>query len=207
MLSLSLVLLVEYLAQGMPFRRLVATGMVRIIDMLLIGSIFYFSENTIAPLGLSRSRMKHGIIRGILWSFCFGIIAGIMFLGLMMAGINPVPLIHIRLPDRFFDIMIFYGVAGLIGPVAEEIFFRGMIYGYVRKLFSSPQESTGIFFATAISTALFVAAHFSQWDAAVLQCVGGIVFCAAYEKEKSLMTPIVIHCSGNMALFTVSLLS
>ena len=40
----------------------------------------------------------------------------------------------------------------------------------------------------------------------VTQIVGGVVFCLAYEKEKSLLVPIVIHMLGNAALFTLGLL-
>jgi membrane protease YdiL (CAAX protease family) len=35
--------------------------------------------------------------------------------------------------------------------------------------------------------------------------VGGVVFALAYEKEKNLLVPIVIHISGNLAIFALSL--
>jgi len=38
------------------------------------------------------------------------------------------------------------------------------------------------------------------------QIVGGILFAAAYEKEKNLMVPITIHVLGNMAIFSISLI-
>jgi membrane protease YdiL (CAAX protease family) len=37
--------------------------------------------------------------------------------------------------------------------------------------------------------------------------VGGIVFAIAYEKEKSLMVPVTIHCLGNMAIFSLTFFS
>jgi hypothetical protein len=41
----------------------------------------------------------------------------------------------------------------------------------------------------------------------ITQLVGGIVFALAYEKEKNLMAPITIHCLGNLAIFSIGLLS
>jgi hypothetical protein len=41
----------------------------------------------------------------------------------------------------------------------------------------------------------------------VHQVVGGIVFAVAYEVEGSLLVPITIHVLGNMAIFTLSLIS
>jgi len=39
------------------------------------------------------------------------------------------------------------------------------------------------------------------------QVVVGIVFAVAYEIEGSLMVPITIHILGNLAIFTLSLIS
>jgi membrane protease YdiL (CAAX protease family) len=49
-------------------------------------------------------------------------------------------------------------VGGIVAPVAEEVFFRG------------------------------------------------ILFAAAYEIEKNLIVPITIHCLGNLAIFSLSLI-
>jgi hypothetical protein len=37
--------------------------------------------------------------------------------------------------------------------------------------------------------------------------VGGVLFAAAYEKEKNLLVPVTIHCLGNLAIFSLSLIS
>jgi len=46
-----------------------------------------------------------------------------------------------------------------------------------------------------------------EWGIPLPQVVGGIVFAVAYEIEGSLMVPITIHVLGNLAIFTLSLMS
>jgi len=61
--------------------------------------------------------------------------------------------------------------------------------------------------ALLLSTAVFVMAHaIFQWIP-LPQIVGGILFAAAYEKEKNLMVPITIHVLGNMAIFSIAILN
>jgi hypothetical protein len=92
-----------------------------------------------------------------------------------------------------------YLVGGVIGPVAEEIFFRGIIFGFCRRW--------GFYAALLISTAFFVWPHFDGRHLPLTQIVGGIVFTIAYEKEKKMMVPVTIHCLGNMAIFSLAFIS
>jgi membrane protease YdiL (CAAX protease family) len=133
------------------------------------------------------------------WSAGFGIAAGILFSVLLATGINPLKLVHTPLPSAAWQIIIFFIVGGVIGPVWEEIFFRGIIFGFFRRW--------GLYLAILISTALFVLPHYDGNHLPFTQIVGGIVFAAAYEKEKSLVVPITIHCLGNIAVFSLTLFS
>ena len=54
---------------------------------------------------------------------------------------------------------------------------------------------------------MFVLAHPIFPVIPIPQVVGGIVFAVAYEIEGSLMVPITIHAQGNLAIFTLSLIS
>ena len=74
-----------------------------------------------------------------------------------------------------------------------------MLYGFFRRW--------GVVVAIVVSTGVFVLAHPISQGFPIPQAVGGIVFALAYEIEGSLMTPIVIHVLGNLALFTLSLMS
>ncbi|MGD9179205.1 MAG: CPBP family intramembrane metalloprotease, partial [Desulfobacterales bacterium] len=88
----------------------------------------------------------------------------------------------------------------LIGPLAEEIFFRGILYGFFRKW--------GVPTAILLSTLFFVLSHTHTSGSIipVTQLIGGILFAISYEVEKNLLVPITIHCLGNLAIFTLALL-
>lgn len=80
-------------------------------------------------------------------------------------------------------------LAGLIAPVCEELFFRGMLY----RFFSS---RTGPYLAAAIVGILFSLAHFSALAAPVL-FVLGTVNCIVYRATGSIVAPIATHAAFN----------
>jgi hypothetical protein len=86
-----------------------------------------------------------------------------------------------------------------VAPIAEEVFFRGILYGFLRRW--------GVLLALILTTAIFVLAHPVFPGIPVTQMVGGIIFALAYEIEGNLMAPITIHVLGNMAIFTLSLIA
>jgi membrane protease YdiL (CAAX protease family) len=140
-----------------------------------------------------------GFTKGLVWSAGFGVAAGGLFLSLFMAGHNPLMLIRSPLPQGTTRLILFFCVGGIVAPIAEEIVFRGLIFGYLRRW--------GLPAAILISTALFAFIHlvFRNPTIPVTQIVGGLVFAVAYHMGKSLMVPIVIHTLGNLAIFTLSL--
>jgi len=184
---------------GQPGSHLPALGIIRCLEALLLVFITGRFEKDPNAIGLSRSKMLPGLLRGLIWSVCFGIAAGVLFLVLFAAGINPLKLVNTPLPSAPRQIFIFFLVGGVIAPVSEEIFFRGIIFGFFRRW--------GVYAAILISTALFVLPHYDGHHLPLTQIVGGIVFAIAYEKEKSLMVPVTIHCLGNMAIFSLTFFS
>jgi len=78
----------------------------------------------------------------------------------------------------------------LAGPVAEELFFRGYIYGFLRQTF-------GISLSVAASALVFALMH-GSW--AVPQMAGGIVFALAYEYSRNLWVPVGLHIGANSAV-------
>jgi membrane protease YdiL (CAAX protease family) len=110
---------------------------------------------------------------------------------------NPMVFLRNPLPVTGPDITLFFAVGGLIAPAAEEIVFRGLVYGYLRRW--------GVAAGLVGTTLLFAAAHMAS-GIPLTQIVGGLVFALAYEKEKNLMVPVVIHVLGNLAIFSLSLI-
>lgn len=173
-------------------------ALVRLIEIVSLLIVVEKTGIGLAAVGLSGKTALHGLKRGFFWSFGFGGVVGIGFIILALSGVNPFHLFKTRLPGSEIDILFFFIAGGLIAPVAEEIFFRGVLYGYLRK--------NGAVFAAITSTVIFAAMHSIGGSVPVVQAVGGLLFAAAYEIEKSLITPIIIHVLGNIAIFTLSLI-
>ena len=201
-LSIAAIILIEAVASLVISRikisPLIITSGARFLEITLITAIVLVRGEGLPSIGLAPSKMVKGLIKGLIWSAGFGIITFFAFIALFLIDINPLALIHTRLPVQTREIILFFFVAGIIGPIAEEIFFRGIIYGFFRRW--------GVLTALILSTIIFVLAHPTLSGIPVPQLVGGIVFAIAYEKEGSLIVPITIHVLGNMAIFTLSLI-
>ena len=174
-------------------------GITRIVEIILLILITVQFEKTTANLGLVPAEFSAGIKQGLIWSACFGIFAIVLMGLLYLAGINALRLLETPLPDSIVSIFLYLLIGSGIGPLAEEIFFRGIVYGYLRRW--------GVFVAVAVSTLLFVLPHWSGGNLPLTQLVGGIVFALAYEKEDNLMAPITVHCLGNLAIFGIALIA
>jgi hypothetical protein len=177
---------------------LAALGLGRCLEAGVLVFITYLLEKDPGAIGLPPTRIPAGFVKGLIWSAGFGIIVGIVYLVLRAAGVNALNLLG-RPPLTFRQqLYTFFLVGGVIGPIAEEILFRGIIYGYFRKW--------GVSIAVVTSTLIFVFFHSTGPYLPVTQMVGGILFAAAYEKEQNLMVPITIHCLGNLAIFSLMVL-
>jgi hypothetical protein len=193
---------VEFLAAlaaaSLPAQPLELTGAVRLLETaLMIGGI-QITGPGLSALGLSRRGIAAGISKGLLWSAGFGLLTALAGLGLLIAGIDPLHLVRTPIPQQAGALLLLFLVGGIVGPVAEELFFRGIVYGFFRRW--------GILPALVLSTLPFVLLHDSRGISAyqLPQLIGGVVFAAAYECEGNLVVPITIHVLGNLALFTIS---
>ena len=202
-ISLAAVLSVEAAAGAFitscPLNSTFVLGLVRLIEIALLVGAAVLWGNGLPSVGLARSSAVHGFVRGLLWSAGFGMSALIAYLILYAVGIDPLPLIQTNMPKGPCEITLFFMVGGVVGPVAEEVFFRGFLYGFFRRW--------GIFVALTLSTLVFVLAHPVFPAIPITHVVGGIVFAMAYEIEGSLLAPLSIHVLGNTAIFTLSLIS
>jgi len=170
----------------------------RLLQILLIILIVVTWGKGLPSIGLARSEMFSGLKRGLLWSTGFGALGSIACVGLFAASINPLTLIKTRLPTETGDLILFFFVGGMLGPVAEEVFFRGILYGFLRRW--------GVIVALILSTLIFVLCHPIGHGIPVTRLVGGLLFAVAYEIGGSLIVPITIHALGNLAIFTLSLI-
>jgi membrane protease YdiL (CAAX protease family) len=186
------------ISQGLCYPMIIL-GIARLLEIILIILIVLIWGNGISSIGLGRSKMVPGLKKGLIWSAAFGFVVSFALVVLFAAGINALTLIQVRLPPRSGEIALYFLIGGMVGPVTEEIFFRGILYGFLRRW--------GAVVALVLSTLIFVLIHPTNHGLPITQAVGGIIFAVAYEVERSLMVPITIHALGNMAIFTLSLIS
>jgi uncharacterized protein len=202
LLSVAAVMAVEAVAGVLTLHvkipRLILVGLMRFLQTgLILFIVVRSSDSGWSCIGLERSTLARGIRKGMVWSVAFGCCALAFALILFLAGINPLRYVSSKLPATVKEIVWLFLVGGVIGPVAEEVFFRGICYGFFRRW--------GVIAAIVFTTTVFVLAHPLKSGIPVPQIVGGILFAAAYEREKSLLVPIIIHVSGNLALFMLSI--
>ncbi len=107
-----------------------------------------------------------------------------------------------QLPDDFFDhdaVVILTGIAVVfMAPIAEEIFFRGFVFGGLRRYLNLP-------IAGVISGTLFALAH---GDPGLIVPFGAVGFVLAfvYERTGSLYASIGVHFVFNSMSFMLLLL-
>lgn len=85
----------------------------------------------------------------------------------------------------------------ILGPIIEELIFRGIMYNEAKKIYSNMKS-------ILIVTTIFALFHFN-----ILQIVYafalGFLLIFVYEKYKSLKAPIILHITSNVisALYTI----
>lgn len=95
---------------------------------------------------------------------------------------------------RFFATLL---GAGLLAPVAEELFFRGFFYTALR-------QRLGIAAAVTISSLVFAIGHIDSLGVVAASFIMGVAIALAYEYTRSLWVAIAIHVFNN-SLATVVL--
>ncbi len=194
---LAVELAVILIASVVPFSGLVVLGAGRLVQIGLMLYLLSRWDRGGAAIGLRQSEIRPGLKTGLIWSAGFGLLVAAGYGLMRVMGLNPVHWLGGGLSTDSLKIFLYFLVGGLVSPVAEEIFFRGMVYGYFRRW--------GRLLALTASTAFFALAHVPNSGIPIFQIVGGILFALAFEATRNLMTPITIHVLGNWAIYAVLL--
>lgn len=172
---------------------------------VLFGSIIVLNGAIAAAVGLVLIRARHMTwrdigfarpsVRWVFASVALGItlvatIEGIERIFDLSAGQLTAGLIA---PDGFSWFGLLGGVVliGFLAPAGEELFFRGLIYRWLR-------DQWGPASAAPVSALLFAGAHFYYpLPHMLLVALLGLVLAIAYERSGSLWIPIGIHAAQN----------
>ena len=149
-------------------------------------------------LGISKSRLNIGLFHGILWCLGFGVMVGILALLLLLFGINPFYILGRAQFGRPLDLFAYIMIGCLWGPMVEDLVFIGLFYNGLRRRLN-------IFISSLIVATFFALAHEFISLYLMIQFVGGLLFTLSFEFSGSLITPIIIHTCGNLAILTIQL--
>lgn len=147
--------------------------------LILLAVIWYYVtlkyKESFVVLGFQKNKMKSGLIWGLYV---------LLFIEVIFILIKYLRIAYNPSGGNNEDFLRYLRIIA-IGPVAEEIFFRGYMYPCFRR-------KTGIIWAMLFSTVCFMAYHKTEmlWLSAF---INGIILCFIYEKSGSLLAPILGH--------------
>jgi membrane protease YdiL (CAAX protease family) len=152
----------------------------------------------LAEIGLTWNKVSVGLKKGLIWSAGFGA-ASVFALGILyFLNFNLLKTFSSSSPSSISGLIPLLIVGGFFSPITEEIFFRGIVYSFLRRW--------SIILAILGSAILFSLVHAAITGVSFIQVIGSLIFATAYEVEKNLLVPITIHVLGNMAIFALSFL-
>ncbi len=96
---------------------------------------------------------------------------------------------------RGYYILLYLLLLILLVPMAEEIFFRGLLYPYLRNFM-------GIRGGALVTSAIFALVHVHVWSF-FPTFLAGLGFVYFMEKTKTLWAPIIAHAVWNCAIFLI----
>ena len=92
--------------------------------------------------------------------------------------------------DTWYGIVLMVVGVGILAPIAEELFFRGLLYDWFR-------QKTGVVGGILISSMLFGLAHYDSIAVVGSSFVMGLAMAIAVEKTRSLWISIFMHAATN----------
>ena len=199
-LSIAIIAAIEIVVRLLTSRHLLmpwtGLGLARMAEIIFLLLLVKKQEKSLSAIGLVSTRIYAGLKKGLIWAVSFGFAAAVTLFVIYLLGINVAKLFQVQLPAGIPELATFFLMGAIIGPIAEEIFFRGILYGFFRKW--------GILAALILSTLFFVLPHTTGNSIPLTQLIGGILFAASYEREKNLLVPMTIHSLGNLAIFSLA---
>ncbi len=169
-----------------PVDGLLYTFVVRLIQMAVILA-FSFNLCGIVPAMLGRE-----LTIGLAASCIFGALVLVADLSsrLIIHG-GLLPLLVTR--QRVDSPLLFLLAGCFIGPFVEELFFRGLLYSWMR-------EHIPAVLSIIITSLLFASLH---GQLSPVQFIGGLLFASIYEWRKNIWAPFVVHALGNLGIWIV----
>ena len=92
-----------------------------------------------------------------------------------------------------YEYMLAFLALVVIAPIAEEVLFRGYLYGKLR-------QYVPIWASVIVTSLLFALVHL-QWNVAIDVFVLSVILCLLREKTGSISSSIIVHMIKNAIAF------
>lgn len=157
-----------------------------------------FGRN-VSEIGLTPQRLFKNVFQGFL--AYTAVIPWLLVIVIVISGLlkifslepPPQPVVEIYLKESKERHLIYFTVfVAMVGPVIEEVFFRGFTYTAFRSKF-------GVGRAMLLSSVIFAALHFN-WVALFPIFFLGLFLAYLYEKTGSLTAPMTVHMLHNLVM-------
>ena len=170
------------------------------IDIIAGIVIFYFVlvkyREKLSSLGIASVSFYKNVLSGITaYVFILPILISVLILSMLFLSaigykFPAQPVFDMFLEEKRNNVILFLTVfVSILGPIIEEIFFRGFLYSAVRKRF-------GVLFGVLLSAALFSMLHTNIAGFAPIMILG-ILMAFLYETTGSLIAPMAVHIIHN----------
>lgn len=170
------------------------------IDMTAGAAILYFAlvkyKEKLSSLGIAFERFYKNILSGIAaYIFMMPVLIAVLVLSMLFLETigykaPPQPVFDIFFEEKRNNVILFLAVfVSILGPVIEEIFFRGFLYSAVKKRF-------GMILGMLLSGFLFSMLHVNIVGFLPIMVLG-VLMAFLYEITGSLVAPIAVHVLHN----------
>lgn len=170
------------------------------IDIIAGTAILYFVlvkyKERLSSLGIALDSFYKNVLSGVTaYIFILPILIAVLILSMLVleaAGYKPPPqpVFDMFFEERRNNVILFLTIfVSILGPVIEEIFFRGFLYSAVRKRF-------GVLLGVLLSSALFSMLHTNITGFLPIMILG-VLMAFLYEITGSLIAPMTVHILHN----------
>jgi membrane protease YdiL (CAAX protease family) len=171
-----------------------------LIDVIAGTAILYFIlvkyKEKISSLGITFKDFYKNVLSGITaYAFILPILISVLILSMLFLDkigykAPPQPVFDMFFEEKRSNVILFLTIfVSVLGPVIEEIFFRGFLYSAVKKRF-------GILAGVLLSAALFSMLH-ANISGFLPIMILGVLMAFLYEVTGSLVASISVHILHN----------
>ncbi|MCR4705096.1 MAG: HAD hydrolase-like protein [Lachnospiraceae bacterium] len=161
---------------------------------MLAGSLFLLPRFLQEKIP-TRAQKLPNVIAAVIWAVSLSIGLNVLFDLFKLAASDSG---YREVAESQYSVSLTLGLIlyGVISPITEEILFRGLIYGRMRKFFSLPVSMV-------VSSFLFGAYHGNILQG-LYGFLLGLMIVYLYEKTQHFAMPVMAHALANMSVFMLT---